>query len=45
MKMSYSKDIGYQLRVLAEVAKDQLEGQTGTVDLTQKDYAAGFTPD
>ena len=45
VKMSYSKDIGYQLRVLAEVAKDQLEGQTGTVDLTQKDYAAGFTPD
>ena len=45
VKMSYSKDINYQLRVLAQVADDQLEGQTGTVDLTQKDYAASFDPD
>ena len=45
VKMSYSKDMDYQLRVLAQVAEDQPEGKTGTVDLTQKDYAAAFDED
>ena len=45
VKMAYSKDMDYQLRVLAQVAEDQPEGKTGTVDLTQKDYAAAFDED
>lgn len=45
VKMSYSGDMDYQLRVLDQVAEDQPEGKTGTVDLTQKDYAAAFDED
>lgn len=45
VKMSYSGDMDYQLRVLDQVAEDQPEGKTGTVDLTQRDYAAVFDED
>lgn len=45
IRLSYSKEMDYQLRVLNEVVQDRTETETGTIDLTQKDYEAVFSPD
>lgn len=45
VRLSYGKEMEYQLRVLDKVVQDRTETERGTIDMTQKDYEAVFSPE